>query len=63
MHVKVFLNRHARPSSRARCVTSSTSLIRGGSRISGKGVHMYKGLGVRFADFVSFSIKYPMIKK
>ena len=22
----------------------------GGSRISGKGVHMYKGVGVRFAD-------------
>ena len=28
---------------------------RGGSRISGKGVHMYKGVGVRFADFLSFS--------
>ena len=27
---------------------------RGGSRISGKGVHMYKGVGVRFADFISF---------
>ena len=23
-------------------------LFRGGSRISGKGVHMYKGVGVRF---------------
>ena len=26
----------------------------GGSMISGKGVHMYKGVGVRFADFFSF---------
>ena len=22
--------------------------------ISGKGVHMFKGVGVRFADFISF---------
>ena len=29
---------------------------RGGSRNSGKGVHMYKGLGVRFVDFISFSL-------
>ena len=27
----------------------------GGFRISEKGVHMYKGVGVRFADFISFS--------
>ena len=27
----------------------------GGSRISGKGVHMYKGLGVHFVDFISFN--------
>ena len=27
---------------------------RGGSRISGKGVGMYKGMGVGFADFISF---------
>ena len=26
-----------------------------GSRISGNGAHMYKGVGVQFADFVSFS--------
>ena len=26
---------------------------RGGSRISGKGVRMYKGMGVRFADIIS----------
>ena len=25
-----------------------------GSRISGKGVHMHYGVGVRFADFISF---------
>ena len=29
---------------------------RGGSGISGKGVHIYKGVGVRFADFISFSL-------
>ena len=28
---------------------------RGESRISGKGVHIYKGMGVSFADFISFS--------
>ena len=27
---------------------------RGGSRISGKGVHMFKGVGVHFADLISF---------
>ena len=27
---------------------------RGGSRNSGKGVHMYKGVGVSVADFISF---------
>ena len=32
---------------------------RGGSRISGKGVHMHKGVGVRFADFISFSLNIP----
>ena len=32
---------------------------RGGSRISGKGVHMYKGVWVRFADFVSFCLNIP----
>ena len=31
---------------------------RGGFRISGKGVHMFKGVCVRFADF-----KYPMKMK
>ena len=27
---------------------------RGGSRISGSWVHLYKGVGVRFANFISF---------
>ena len=27
---------------------------RGGSKISGKGVHMYKGIGVRIADLSHF---------
>ena len=30
-----------------------------GSRVSGKAVHMYKGLGVCFADFISFFINIP----
>ena len=29
----------------------------GGSRISGKGVRMFKGMGIRFADFISFFFK------
>ena len=33
--------------------------VRGGSRISGKGVRMYKGMGVSFADFVSFILNIP----
>ena len=33
--------------------------FRGGSRISGKGFHMYKGVGVRFADFISFFLNIP----
>ena len=28
-------------------------------RISGKGVHMYKGVGVHFADFISFLLNIP----
>ena len=28
--------------------------LRGGSWFSGKGVHMYEGVGVPFADFISF---------
>ena len=26
--------------------------VKGGPRISGKGFHMYEGMGVRFADFI-----------
>ena len=35
---------------------------RGGSGISGKGVHIYKGVGVHFAAFISL-LKYPMKMK
>ena len=28
---------------------------RGGSKIPVKGVHVYKGVEIRFADFISFS--------
>ena len=28
-------------------------------RISGKGVHKYKGMGVRFSDFISFFLNIP----
>ena len=40
--------------------------FRGVSKISGKGVHMYKvcvGGRVRFADFISFFLKYSMKMK
>ena len=39
------------------------ALPMGRSRISGKGVHMYKGVGVPFADFISCFQKYPMKMK
>ena len=32
---------------------------RGGSRISGKDVDMYKGTGFRFFDFISFFLNIP----
>ena len=35
------------------------ALIHGGSRISQKAIHMYKGMGVHLADFINF-FKYPM---
>ena len=38
-------------------------IYRGGYRISGKGVQMYKGKGVRFSDFISSFLKYPMKMK
>ena len=38
--------------------------VRGGSRLSGKGVHMFKGVGVCFADFIYLIyLKYPMKMK
>ena len=50
------------------CVISNLTIIllreresyRGGSRVSENGVHMYKGVGVRFADFIFFMLKWPM---
>ena len=33
--------------------------FRGGSRISGKGVHIHKGVRVHFADFISFFLNIP----
>ena len=33
--------------------------FRGGSRISGMGVHMYNGVGVHFAYFISFVLNIP----
>ena len=35
---------------------SVSPAYRGGSRSSGKGIHMYKGVLVRFADFISFCL-------
>ena len=37
----------------------SINMARGGPSISGKGVHMYKGVGVRFADFITFFLNIP----
>ena len=34
-------------------------LTRGGTRISGKGVHMYNSVGARFADFISLFFNIP----
>ena len=34
-------------------------LNRGGFRVFGKGVHMYKVVGVRFADFIYFVLDIP----
>ena len=31
----------------------------GGSMVSGKGVRMFKGMGVRFADFISIFLNVP----
>ena len=39
--------------------TSVIVINRGGSRISVKGVHMYKDVVVRFADFISFLSHIP----
>ena len=37
-------------------------ICRGGSRVSGKGVHMYKGMGSAFL-ILSHFLKYPMKMK
>ena len=34
--------------------------MRGGTRISRKGGHMYKGVGVSFADFISIFSNIPL---
>ena len=33
--------------------------MQGGSLIPGKGVHKYKGVGVRFVDFITFILNIP----
>ena len=41
--------------------TLCNKAIRGGSRISEKGLHiMYQGVGVRFDGFISFFLKGPL---
>ena len=40
-------------------INGYTRSVRGRSRISGKGVHMYKGVGVRLSDFISFFLNIP----
>ena len=53
LHVVTILNE---PQGHPRVTPNMTPLhfSRGGSRISEKGVHLYKGVGVRLADFISF---------
>ena len=34
-------------------------IYRGISRISGKDVHIYKGMGLVFSDFISFFVNIP----
>ena len=34
-------------------------VYRGGSRVSGKGFHMHKVVGVRFDEFISFFLNIP----
>ena len=43
----------------ALCLSSALYWFVCGSRIHGKGVHMYKGVGVRIADFISFFLNIP----
>ena len=38
---------------------SMISPFRGGSKISENWAHMYKGVGVRFSDFISFFFNIP----
>ena len=38
-------------------------VVRGGSKISGKGFYMYKGVGVRFAVIYIVFLKYPIKMK
>ena len=45
---------------RGAMVRSVNVAFRGRSRIFGKGVHMYKGVGVRLADFISFFLNIPL---
>ena len=41
----------------------TTIKAKGGSRVSGKGVHINKGMGACIAEFISFVRKYPMEMK
>ena len=43
-------------------LSQNWTTFRGGTRISGKGVHVYKDVGVRFADFISFFSSIPGVK-
>ena len=46
-----------------KCHLNIYTQSRSGSRINEKGFHMYKGVGVRFAGFIYFFLKYPMKMK
>ena len=38
---------------------TSACTCRGGSKVSEKGIHIYEGVWVRFADFISFFLNIP----
>ena len=57
-HLLEFLQKLFRLSS-DRILPAHPASSRGGSMISGNMVHIYKGVGAHFADFISFFLNIP----